>query len=372
MSIKPEARYIMLGGFLGAGKTTSVLQLARYFDSKGLTVGLITNDQGERLVDTAMLASNGFSVEEIAGGCFCCRFHSLQDAAENLTLDTSPDVFIAEAVGSCTDLVATVSYPLRRIYGDRFSIAPLTVVIDPRRALRIFGLETGKSFSSKVLYIYKKQLEESQIILMNKCDTIDVEQRTALESTLRAEYPEAKVITCSARDGDGLSVWFDYLQNNDMNFGRVMDVDYETYGSGEARLGWLNAAIHLASNDWIDGNELLKKFTQQVQTSLKLNDLEIAHLKMTLAPEDETGGLAIVNLVGSDFDAEASQTLMDDVERGEIIVNIRAEAPPETLEKVLRDAVAACTDEITTLHLEHLERFAPGQPVPVYREGIGA
>src|SRR5438045_1322747 len=118
-----SARYIMIGGFLGAGKTTAVARLAEKLRRDGLKIGLITNDQGSQLVDTAMLASRGFSVEEIAGGCFCCRFNSLMDAARKLSAESEPDVFIAEPVGSCTDLVATVSYPLRRIYGESFSIA---------------------------------------------------------------------------------------------------------------------------------------------------------------------------------------------------------------------------------------------------------
>ena len=146
----PPARYIMIGGFLGAGKTTAVAQLARRLRDQGLRVGLITNDQGNELVDTAMLASQGFAVEEIAGGCFCCRFNSLLEAARSLSATTRPEVFIAEPVGSCTDLVATVTYPLRRIYGDEFTVAPLSVLLDPVRALRIFGLAEGGRFSEKV------------------------------------------------------------------------------------------------------------------------------------------------------------------------------------------------------------------------------
>ncbi len=107
----------MIGGFLGAGKTTSVAALAQHLSDQDQKVGLITNDQGRELVDTAMLRSKGFATEEIPGGCFCCRFNSLVDAAGKLTESTRPDVFIAEPVGSCTDLVATVTYPLRRIYG---------------------------------------------------------------------------------------------------------------------------------------------------------------------------------------------------------------------------------------------------------------
>jgi len=121
----------MLGGFLGAGKTTAIAKLARWLSDKGLRVGLITNDQGSQLVDTTMLRAGGFPVEEIAGGCFCCRFNSLIEAAERLTANNRPEVFLAEPVGSCTDLVATVTYPLRKIYGDAFSIAPLSVIVDP-------------------------------------------------------------------------------------------------------------------------------------------------------------------------------------------------------------------------------------------------
>src|SRR6266699_2540284 len=151
-SASKRARYIMIGGFLGAGKTTCVAKLAQQLTARGLNVGLITNDQGSELVDTAMLRSRGFATEEIPGGCFCCRFNSLVDAARKLTAATRPDVFIAEPVGSCTDLVATVTYPLRRIYRNNFSIAPLSVLVDPIRALRVFGLAEGATFSDKVRY----------------------------------------------------------------------------------------------------------------------------------------------------------------------------------------------------------------------------
>src|SRR5215475_5229459 len=141
--MKPAARYYMIGGFLGAGKTTAVAALAQHLTQSGRRVGLITNDQGSELVDTAMLRARGFTTEEIPGGCFCCRFNSLVDAAQKLTDATKPDAFVAEPVGSCTDLVATVSYPLRRIYGEQFVIAPLSVLVDPIRARRVLGLAPG-------------------------------------------------------------------------------------------------------------------------------------------------------------------------------------------------------------------------------------
>jgi len=368
--IRETPRYIMLGGFLGAGKTTTVLALAQHLKAKGLRVGLITNDQGRNLVDTAMLASHGFAVEEIAGGCFCCRFQSLQEAAEHLTQATRPDVFIAEAVGSCTDLVATVSYPLRRIYGDQFAIAPFTVVVDPRRAARVFGLEDGKKFSDKVLYIYKKQLEEAQIILLNKCDILEPEQQQALKSCLESTYPSANLLEVSARELTGLAPWFEQVENALMPGGEAMQIDYGIYGEGEALLGWLNAAISVKANDYFDGNELVQLLAENLQTRLKAADTEIAHLKMTLNPSASSHsiGLAILNLVSNELIPEASQQLADELNAGELILNIRAESPPEALQDIVTEVIEALSSPEISISVSHLEAFAPGQPVPVYRD----
>jgi hypothetical protein len=83
-----KPKYVMIGGFLGAGKTTAVGKLAAWLAAKGLRAGLITNDQGRYLVDTTMLRAQGFATEEIPGGCFCCRFNSLVDAVQKLHSET--------------------------------------------------------------------------------------------------------------------------------------------------------------------------------------------------------------------------------------------------------------------------------------------
>ena len=202
-----KAEYLMIGGFLGAGKTTALLQLARRLSAQGRRVGLIANDQSHGLADTALLAAHGFPVEEIAGGCFCCRFDSLTQAVERLARHAAPDVILAEPVGSCTDLRATVQYPLRRLYGDRYRVGPLSVLVDPLRALRMLGQESGRPFSPKVLYVYGKQLEEADLIVINKCDLLDGERVSRLERALREQNPDAEILRVSARDGTGLDRW---------------------------------------------------------------------------------------------------------------------------------------------------------------------
>ena len=206
---RPEAkvRYIMVGGFLGAGKTTAVMQLAGWLSGKGLRVGLITNDQGSHLVDTTMLQARGYPVKEIPGGCFCCRFNSLVEAAQRLRTETRPDIIIAEPVGSCTDLVATVAYPLRQLYSDNFSIAPVSVLVDPIRALRVLGVEKGGSFSEKVLYIYNKQLEEADLVVITKCDLLDEARLESLRAALAGRFPGKEILAVSSRTGANLEAW---------------------------------------------------------------------------------------------------------------------------------------------------------------------
>ena len=130
-------RFVMVGGFLGAGKTTTLARLARHYLGQGRRAGLVTNDQAQDLVDTTSLRAQGFPVEEVAGACFCCRFDDLVGKVGRLEEGERPDVILAEPVGSCTDLVATVVQPLRDLYGDRFEVAPYPVLFKPSHGLKI-------------------------------------------------------------------------------------------------------------------------------------------------------------------------------------------------------------------------------------------
>ena len=357
----------MIGGFLGAGKTTSVAALAEHLSATGRTVGLITNDQGRELVDTAMLRSKGFATEEIPGGCFCCRFNSLVDAAGKLTESTRPDVFIAEPVGSCTDLVATVTYPLRRMYGDDFSIAPLSVLVDPVRAARVFGLSEGGQFSEKVIYIYRKQLEEADLIVINKTDLLEPDTLADLQAKLTKEFPNAEVLQISARTGEGLEAWFASITDVEQIARNVMEVDYELYAEGEALLGWLNATVQLSAPEGFEARAVLQQFTAAIQAYLNEQGAEIAHLKMPLSPDVGLGGdVAIINLVRNDFVPELSADLDAPIEGGQLIINLRAEGDPETLRAAVETALATAPAELAAT-LDHLEHFRPGKPEPTHR-----
>lgn len=364
----------MIGGFLGAGKTTALLKLAEHLTSHGRRVGLITNDQSSGLVDTALVSSHGHPVEEITGGCFCCRFNSLTTAAERLTESARPDVFLAEPVGSCTDLRASVQYPLRRLYGDRYRIAPLTVLVDPLRALRILGLEPGKAFSPKVLYVYEKQLEEAELIVINKSDLLADERRAVLETALRGRYPQAVILSASCRTGAGLQDWFRRISSTDGDDSTAPDLDYALYADGEALLGWLNATVRISAASPLDGNALILELAREVGARLERNDIEIAHFKMTLTPEDGIGDLAVLNLVGSGREPESSHRLQEEVRSAELILNLRAEGDPQLLHDVVIGEVMPALFRRSGVgaSVVHVEHFRPAKPSPTHRFATAA
>ncbi|MEM9380334.1 MAG: GTP-binding protein [Planctomycetota bacterium] len=370
-----RATYVMIGGFLGAGKTTAVARLARALTDRGLKVGLITNDQSSGLVDTSILRSHGYAVEEIPGGCFCCRFGSLAEAAEKLEAESRPDVFLAEPVGSCTDLVATVSYPLRRIYGDRFRIAPLSVLVDPGRARRVLGLAEGRGFSEKVVYVYEKQLEEADLIVVNKTDTLTAAELDELQTALRARYPHAEVLAASAKSGDGTDAWFDRVLGAEAEERPTMAVDYQVYAEGEALLGWLNCTSRVAvAGEPVDANQLLLDLAGFVRAELDSAGAEIAHLKATLDAGDASGRLAALSVTAGDGEPDLREALVDGVTGGELILNLRAEGDPDLLRRVASKALETCAASRPGLSLvaEHEEFFRPAPPQPTHRDEVTA
>jgi hypothetical protein len=265
--------------------------------------------------------------------------------------------------------VATVSYPLRRIYGERFTIAPLSVMLDPVRAARVLGLGEGRSFSKKVVYVYEKQLEEADRIIINKIDTIDADQKDVLVKELGRRYPKAQILLCSAKDETGLDAWFDGLMQDESEEQVPMALDYQVYADGEALLGWLNLTARVQSPLSFDANLLLVQLAEQIQSALNARDLELAHLKMTLDSPEAGGQLAALSVTRGDEQSDLREALLDSLKEGQLILNLRAEADPELLHSLSMDVLQSCADGEPGLRIEvqHQEHFRPAPPTPTHR-----
>ena len=185
---------VFVGGFLGAGKTTLILRAASILRDRGARVAVIMNDQDEDLIDTTHATKQSVVTREVTGGCFCCRFSDLIDAAEQFA-DYRPHYIFAEPVGSCIDLSATILQPLRAFHRDRFQLAPLSVLVDPASLER---LERGE-MDRNVEFLFRNQIAEADLLCVTKQD---------LHPTL-PHSPWPIDFQLSARAGAGVESWLE-------------------------------------------------------------------------------------------------------------------------------------------------------------------
>ncbi len=366
MTASPRTiRFIMIGGFLGAGKTTSLARLARHYTDLGMSVGIVTNDQAADLVDTNSLKAQGFDVGEVAGACFCCRFQDLVGTINQLDVTNAPDVILAEPVGSCTDLVATVLQPLKQLYNAQFSVAPYAVILKPSQGRRILKNESGSGFSPKAAYIFEKQLEEADLILVNRVDEMTAAEVRELHELLEKRHPQTPRLAISAKTGTGFDALMEFLDQQG-DFGRrVLDIDYDVYAEGEAELGWLNSSQHLQAAQAFDLDAVLLQIVTRLQESLKESGFEAAHLKTIGLWE---GFFGVANLVSSTVLAELSLPSRCRVTECDLVVNARVACDPVVLKTHVDQALSAVCEAFgIQATQQQAQFFKPGRPVPTHR-----
>lgn len=363
MSTNPK--FIMIGGFLGAGKTTTIARLARHYQSQGKRVAIVTNDQATDLVDTNLLRSQGFDVGEVAGSCFCCNFNELTRTVECLSAEQRPDVVIAEPVGSCTDLVATVIRPLQQIYSQPFDIAPYGVIIKPSHGLKILRRSGKGGFSPQAEYIFRKQIEEADFVILNRIDELAPETVTELTDLLEANYPGVPCLRMSAITGVGFDELCSHLDQAGVFGKRLMDVDYDVYAEGEAELGWLNAQAVIQSAQPFHLDALLVALLAHMNGTLSAHAAEVAHLKVIGMAD---GLYAVANLISSSTEPQLSIGSKAQTARAEIVINARVAIDPDTLTQTVRESLNdVCSQFGVVETINTLQSFRPGRPVPTHR-----
>jgi G3E family GTPase len=365
-------RYVMVGGFLGAGKTTTIARLARHYTERGLKVGIVTNDQAYGLVDTMSLRAQGFDVGEVTGACFCCKFNDLIGVVGELSAEQRPDVILAEPVGSCTDLAATVMEPLHRLYGREVELAPLAVLLKPEHGAKILGGEEGVGFSPKAAYIFLKQLEEADVVVVNKIDKLAAAEVERLTRLVRDRFPGKEVLAVSARSGAGFEAMAAALDRPEAPRLRTPDMDYDVYAEGEAELGWLNCTVELSTREAAETFELdgiVQNFVRRLATACRDAGAEPAHLKVMATAEEDS---AIANWVASDVPPELSLSAGVPASAADLTVNARVAIAPETLAQLVRDTARELAEaEGLDQSVGDLQSFRPGRPMPTHRMPIG-
>ena len=347
---------IIVAGFLGSGKTTLVTRAAQRLHAQGLRVGVITNDQAGDLVDTTLVRAAQVPVVEVVGGCFCCRFPDLWQAVTTLIDAVAPDVILAEPVGSCTDLAATLIRPLRAYHATTVTVAPLTVLVDPTRDWLAAPLAAQ--------YLHLHQLREAEVVLISKTDLLPPAQVPQVKQRWQQAAPQAPVSLLAAGDDGAVDAWLARVREAQSQALVLREIDYAEYAAAEAALGWLNATMQIHSTRAFSMAAWLPAAALQWAQLCAQHDGWIAHVKVAA---ESAAGLAKVSLMADGmpphWDVWPSEQM---VLSAHVVMNARVALAPESLAAVFV-AWQAALPAWMTVTVIHQEVFAPAPPQPTFR-----
>ncbi len=164
---------VVIGGYLGAGKTTLVNHLLRHAD--GRRIAVLVNDFGDVSIDADLVVGASGDVLALAGGCFCCSFGAdLVGALQRIVQSQPrPDHVLIECSG--VGIPAAVARTARLARG--VTIEAVVVLAD---ATSVRERATDAFVGDTV----RRQLADADLVLLNKCDALAGAERTAVRDWL--------------------------------------------------------------------------------------------------------------------------------------------------------------------------------------------
>jgi len=338
---------VLVGGFLGAGKTTLMLAAARELAARSLRCAVIVNDQGDALVDTQYAHLHELAYEEVTGGCFCCRFSDLVTGLDRLRAH-QPDVIFAEPVGSCTDIAATVLRPLQD-YSESYRLAPFTVLVDPQRAEALLRDDADQNMS----YLFRKQIEEADLLCFSKSDL----------SRSVPDLGRTGVRQVSARSGQGIAAWLDEILSGEFSAGKKpLAIDYAQYAQAEAALAWLNLQVSLQPQLPLSPAFVLGPLLEAMDRSLSAAGMSIVHLKAIVS--SETGFVKAAICTNGAEPAVEGMLDASPARRHELLLNLRCVGDAAQVRQIVEECLLQSGLSMT---VPRIGCFHPAAPNPERR-----
>ena len=387
-------RMYFVGGFLGSGKTTAIAGACHRLIARGKRVGVVTNDQGKLQVDSLFMTSSGLPTVEVGGGCFCCRYDdfdarvsSLVERLGGVDGPAGPDAVFAESVGSCADIVATVVKPFEAFRENYGAGSVFSVFADSRLLLaRLEGRRLP--FGEDVIYLFDRQLEEADILVLNKRDLLSEGDRARLSGLAAAAWPGKELLAISGSTEEGAASWLAAIEGRAGGGSRAayprdpLDMDYARYGSGERELAWLDERLLLAdgaglSSDGGRCRRAILEFALRFAQDLGLSSLSIGHLKLHVSAGSWEGKISLSagDFLGGEGGAPADiERLLEaqlpyfSARRASVAVNARVQASPEELAAVAGAAAESARRSAgISITEEDRSAFRPALPEPTHR-----
>ncbi len=177
----------VIGGYLGAGKTTLVNALLR--QAGGARIAVLVNDFGDIAIDADLIEAREGDLLQLAGGCVCCSVGS--DLVSTLMslparMQARPDHVLLETSGVA--MPGMVAATLSLVGGIRRD--GVIVLAD---ALHLDAQWRDRYLADTI----ERQLASADLIVLGKCDLVDAPSIDALERALRERHPDARLVRAS-------------------------------------------------------------------------------------------------------------------------------------------------------------------------------
>jgi len=227
--------FTVLGGYLGVGKTTLLNHILRNNSrsSTPLRIALLVNDFGDINIDAQLIESRDDSQINLANGCVCCTLtDGFSAALETLAaLDPQPDHIIVEASG-----VADVNNLSQYGNGQVLKLAGIVVVADAETVQQ----KASDKYVAKTIH---RQLNAADLILLNKIDLLEPEERERRIAWLKETTGGVPVVPC-VKCEIPLALVFEIQHRVDSNESHIHE--HEHYDS------WSFSSDHPVSRQTLD------------------------------------------------------------------------------------------------------------------------
>ncbi len=328
-------KFTVFSGFLGSGKTTTMIALNKYLSARHCKAAMISNDLGHgvSLADNKLATLSGCSASEITGDCIC-YVNELLAQRLSAYYDEGFELVISDIPGFGVGALEHVYHGLEEKFPGQFALAPFTVLVEPKT---LSLLENGSA--GELEYIYDSQLKEADLIILNKCDSISAEEKSAFLALLAERYPHADTVAISALSGEGLEELSQALIKGKASMRRP-DIGYggEAFMSAMSRMSefYIQYRAVVCCDDF-DGNGYLAHLAGLIQKRIAHAGHDIPHMKL-LAWESE-GDYAKADIIGKDRGVEVSHRFGTSSTEIAVLLNASADCPADILENTILDAL---------------------------------
>ena len=286
-----KIRFMVMSGFLGAGKTTTMIALGEYMNKTYGKVGMS-------------------DIPGLGVGALDHVYHRLVD--------------------DCADWI---------------TLSPFTVLVDPERIKLLLPEGEDINLPEEIKYLMQLQLEEADLIVLNKIDVMTPEEVERDVAFLREACPDIPVMTISALRGDGIPELAEYLETHESLLKNFSVRDNEKFQEAEKTLTWYNRRLFFKQLDdeKIDCNAVIDELIEEIRMGLIEKKRNVPHLK-TFATAG-AGDFNKCSLLGIDYDIEHTQPFLRKHKKMSMIINARAVCESRPFARIVDDAVDFVCDK---------------------------